>query len=85
MTLIHFHTPFILGANLTPDGTFHNEGFFVCNDGAIVLDTVKKIIILLENEDCDQMANVRLVISLTNVHHIKAKRFCSTGQNYCGS
>ena len=84
MTLLHFHTPFILRANKGPQGTFQNEGFFVCDDGAIVLDTVNQIIIVIENEDRDQMANARLVIPLTKVSRIKAKRFRSTGRNYSG-
>ena len=84
MTLLHFHTPFILRASISPHGTFQNEGFFVCDDGAIVLDTANKIIIVIENDDSDTMANARLVMPLTQVHQIKAKRFRSTGRNYCG-
>ena len=59
MTLIHFHMPFVLRATISPNGTFQNEGFFVCDDGAIVLDTVNKIIIVIENDDSDTMANAR--------------------------
>ena len=84
MTLIHFHTPFVLRASVSQHGTFENEGFFVCEDGAIVLDTANKIIIVIENEDRDTMANARLVMPLTQVHQIKGKRFRSAHRNYCG-
>ena len=84
MTLLHFHTPFVLRANIGPHEVPENEGFFVCDDGAVILDTANKIIIVIENEDQESMANARLVIPLSNVKNIKCKRFRSTGGNYSG-
>ena len=84
MTLLHFHTPFVLRASISPHGTFQDEGFYVCDDGAIILDTINKIIIVIEQEDAEKMANARLVMPLNKVEALKCKRFRSSGGRFCG-
>ena len=79
MVVFTFRTPLVLRAAQTPEGTFENDGFFLCDEGVMVVDVGMRKISFVELG-----GDEKLVVSLDQVATIKCQRFRSRGRNHSG-
>ena len=82
---ITFHVPFILRASRSAYGSFKDEGFYVCDDGVVILYKTEKKLVIVENvryEKADALP--KLTIFLKDVTTVKCSRFQSKGGNHQG-
>ena len=81
MATYHFYTPLVMRASRASDGSFKDEGFFLCVDGAIVINKENKSMTIIDEDNEDEE---KLTIFLETVDQVKCRRFHSAGGNFSG-